>query len=115
MNFLNYDLKFIILSFIDPFETQNLRLTCKEWFSMPKESLFNTNFYNDLINLKSIVKKELKYVCLADNLDMPYEIPIFNILKLNKMYNQLPISIKIDEDFRKIIEKYSIKKPSFIY
>ena len=114
MNLLNYDLKFIILSFIDSFESQNLRLTCKEWLSMPKESLFNTNFYNDLMNLRSIVKKELKYVCLADNLDMPYEIPIFNILKLKKMYNQIPISIKIDEDFRRIIEKYSIEKRSFI-
>ena len=50
---------------------------------------------------------------MADNLDMPYEIPIFNILKLNKIYNQLPISIKIDEDFRKIIEKYSIEKRLF--
>lgn len=113
MNLLNYNNKLIILSFIDPFESQNLRFSCKEWFLMPKESLFDTKFYKKLINLKLIVEKDLKLALLSDNLDVPYEIQISNILLLNKMYNQLPVSISIDQKFRKKIEKFCIEKRPF--
>ena len=103
MNSLNYNIKILIFSFIDSFDSRNLRFSCKAWLNTPKESFYNTNFFKNLTNLRLNVEKDLKFAAMADNLDLPYEIGYINILELNSMYKQVPLSIPIDEKFKKII------------
>lgn len=118
MNFLKYETKLLIFSFIDSFDSRNLRFTCKEWLNMPRESFYNTNFFKNLKNLRWYVDRELKSAAMADNLDLPYEIPYIDILKLNSMYKQIPLSISFEENFKKIIDSWTeghiLKKRTFI-
>lgn len=106
MNFLKYETKLLIFSFIDSFDSRNLRFCSKEWLNMPKESLYNTNFFKNLTNLRMKIEQDLKLAAMADNLDLAYEIPYSDILKLNSMYKVIPLSITIDENIKKIINKY---------
>ena len=106
MNLLKYETKLLIFSFIDSFDSRNLRFTCKEWLNMPRESFYTTNFFKNLKDLRLNVERDLKFVAMADNLDLPYEIPYNNIIKLNSMYQEVPLSISIDENFKKIMNFY---------
>ena len=87
-------IKLLILSYLCPEETQNIRMTSLEWNTMPKAAWSETNFCKTFAALTEDVSRDLRLAALADNLDMPSYIPHQKLVKLNQMYEQVPRSIR---------------------
>ena len=87
-------IKLLILSYLCPEETQNIRIASVEWNTMPKVAWSETVFCKTFASLTDDVSRDLYLAALADNLDMPSHIPHQKLSKLNKMYEQVPRSIR---------------------
>lgn len=87
-------IKLLILSYLCPEETQNIRIASVEWNTMPKVAWSETVFCKTFASLTDDVSRDLRLAALADNLDMPSYIPHEKLSKLNQMYEQAPRSIR---------------------
>ena len=87
-------IKLLILSYLCPEETQNIRMASVEWNQMPKAAWSETNFCKTFALLTEDVLRDLRLAALADNLDMPSYIPHQKLVNLHKMYQQIPRSIR---------------------
>lgn len=92
-------IKLLILSYLCPEETQNIRMASVEWNAMPKVAWSETVFCKAFALLTDEILRDLRLAALADNLDMPSYIPHQKLSKLNQMYEQVPRSIREGKRF----------------
>ena len=92
-------IKLLILSYLCPQETQNIRMVSVEWNALPKAVWSETVFCKAFASLTEDVSRNLRLASLADNLDMPSYIPHQKLLNLHQMYQQIPRHIREGKRF----------------